>query len=47
MQGRNVLERFSEFYVLLPMSFSLTITHTQQRGARGHACTFTAANTEP
>ena len=40
MQGRNVLENLYEFYALLATSFSLTIGHAQQRGARRYVCTF-------
>ena len=40
MQGRNVLENFFEFYALLATSFSLTIGHAQQRGARRYVRTF-------
>ena len=40
MQGRNVLEIFFEFYALLALSFSLTIRHAQQGGARRYALTF-------
>ena len=40
MQGRNVLENFFEFWSLLATSFSLTIGHAQQRGARRYVHTF-------
>ena len=40
VQGRNVLESFFQFYALLAKSFSLTIWHAQQRGARRYVCTF-------
>ena len=40
MQGRNVLENVFEFYALLATSFSLTIGHAQQRGARRYVRTF-------
>ena len=39
MQGRNVLENFFQFYALLATSFSLTIGHAQQRGARRYVRT--------
>ena len=35
-----MLENFFEFYVLLATSFSLTIWHAQQRGARRYVRTF-------
>ena len=40
MQGRNVFEKCFEFYALLATSFSLTIGHAQQRGARRYVRTF-------
>ena len=40
MQGRNVLENLFEFYALPAASFSLTIWHAQQQGARCYVCTF-------
>ena len=40
MQGRNVSENAFEFYALLATSFSLTIGHAQQRGARRYVRTF-------
>ena len=40
VQGRNMLENFFEFYALLATSFSLTIRHAQQRGARCSAREF-------
>ena len=40
MQGLNVLESFSEFYALLATSFSFTIWHAQQRGARRYVRPF-------
>ena len=39
VQGRNVLENTFEFYALLATSFSLTIGHAQQRGARRYVRT--------
>ena len=34
-----MLQNVFEFYALLATSFSLTIRHAQQRGARRYACT--------
>ena len=45
MQGGNVSERCLEFYALLALSFSLTIRHAQQLGARLYVCTFITALT--